>query len=53
MYCQKPSKYDEHSDMGGFDRPPMDVMPPVCTKPYKSEYPTKGFPNSMEKTLRK
>ena len=53
MYCQKPSKYENHEDR---ERP--HPMPPVCAKPerpikpFKPERPIKEF-NCLEKTLRK
>ena len=60
MYCQKPSKTDEHRDIdrqptsGFVDRPSVDLMPPIRTKPYKpTKHPIKGSPDRMEKFLRK
>ncbi len=51
MYCQKPSKSADR-DIMGMERPPMDMIPPVCGKPLKPDHPIKGFP-TMDKPLRK
>lgn len=48
MYCPKPSKSKEPSDMFDFERPI------VCTKPFKPERPIKSFPCVFEeKPLKK